>query len=126
VSYIGNSDKKKDAFYRSMRLHVKYLQSLEDSDRVRAACITYLQYWLIQFYPERPDIVEGLSRLAKELGGDLKTPRLRWKYAWLKPLFGYGFAKHTQTLFPRLKQSFIKSCDKVAHEWRQENSRGSI
>jgi len=116
VSHIGHSDKKKDALCASMRLHVNYLRSLEDSDRVRKACLTYLQNWMIQFYPERPDIVEELRKLAKELGGRLETPRLRWKYAWLKPLFGYRFAKHTQTLLPRLKQSLTRSWDKVAHQ----------
>ena len=99
-----------------MRLHVNYLRSLEDSDRVRKACLTYLQTWMIQFYPERPDIVEELVNLAKEVGGGLEVPRLRWKYAWLKPLFGYRFAKHTQTLLPQLKQSLTRSWDKVADQ----------
>jgi len=123
LSYIGGSDKKKDAMCLSMRLHVKYLQSLEDSDRVRAACITYLQYWLIQFYPERPDIVGELLELAKELGGTLETPRLSWKYAWLKPLFGFRFAKHTQTVLPQLKESLKRSFDKVAYQLQGGKSR---
>jgi glycosyltransferase involved in cell wall biosynthesis len=123
LSYIGGSDKKKDAMCLSMRLHVKYLQSLEDSDRVRAACITYVQYWLMQFYPERPDIVGELLELVKELGGSLETPRLRWKYAWLKPLFGYRFAKHTQMVLPRLKESLKRSFDKVAYQLQGGKSR---
>ena len=56
-----------------MRLHVNYLRSLEDSDRTRAACCTYLQNWLIHFYPERPDIVEDLQELARSLGGQLEV-----------------------------------------------------
>src|SRR6516162_8697443 len=55
LSYIGRSDKKRDAQLLSMQLHVKYIRSLEDSERVRAACLNYLQTWLINFYPERPD-----------------------------------------------------------------------
>jgi hypothetical protein len=62
-----------------MRLHVNYLRSLEDSDRTRAA--TYLQNWLINFYQERPDIVEDLQELARSFGGQLEVPRLPWKYA---------------------------------------------
>jgi glycosyltransferase involved in cell wall biosynthesis len=124
LSYVGRSDnKKKDAMFCSMRLHVKYLKSLEDSDRVRAVCITYLQNWLIQFYPERSDIVGELSKLAKELGGSLKEPQLREKYVWLKPLFGYGFAKHTQTVLPELKQSLIGCWDKVAYRLQGQKSR---
>jgi glycosyltransferase involved in cell wall biosynthesis len=115
VSFIGRSDKKKDAMLLSMKLHVKYIRSLEESDRVRAACLAYLQTWLLSFYPERPDIVAELERMAKELGGGLQVPALRWKYAWLKPLFGYRFAKRTQMLLPELRQSLIRSWDKVAH-----------
>jgi glycosyltransferase involved in cell wall biosynthesis len=99
VSYIGWSDKKKDAQLLSMQLHVKYIRSLEDSDRVRAACIRYLQNWLINFYPERPDIVQELEALAMNLGGQLEVPRLRWKYAWIKPLFGWRAAKNAQLCF---------------------------
>ena len=46
----------------AMKLHVQYLRSLEDSDRVRKACLTYLQTWYDNFYPERPDIVAELQR----------------------------------------------------------------
>ena len=123
LSYIGYSNEKKEAMCVSMRLHVKYLQSLENSDRVRAACLTYLQNWLIQFYPERPDIVEELLKLAKELGGRLETPQLRWKYAWLKPLLGYRLAKNAQTVLPRLKQSLVRCWDKVAYQLQGEKSR---
>jgi glycosyltransferase involved in cell wall biosynthesis len=115
VSYIGRSDAKKDAMLISMKLHVKYLRSLEESDRVRAACLIYLQNWLVNFYPERPDIVEDLEKLAKELGGRLEVPRLRGKYSWLKPIAGYRFAKDVQMFLPELKQSFFRSWDKAAH-----------
>ena len=38
LSYIGNSEKKMVAQLRSMELHISYLCSLEDSQRVRDAC----------------------------------------------------------------------------------------
>ena len=44
-----------------MKLHIQYLRSLEDSERVRKACLTYMQNWLDHFYPERPDIVAELQ-----------------------------------------------------------------
>jgi glycosyltransferase involved in cell wall biosynthesis len=122
LSHIGYSDKKRDAMCLSMRLHVRYLQSLENSDRVRAACVTYLQNWLLAFYPERPDLVEELQNLATELGSSLEAPQLRWKYAWLKPLFGYRFAKRTQTTLPLLRQSFARSLDKVAYQLQERKS----
>jgi hypothetical protein len=123
VSYIGRSDAKKDAMLLSMKLHVKYIQSLEDSDRVRYACLVYLQNWLVNFYPERPDIVEELEKLAKELGGRLEIPRLRRKYAWLMPILGYRFAKEVQMFLPELKQSFLRSRDKVAHRLQGKKLR---
>jgi glycosyltransferase involved in cell wall biosynthesis len=123
LSYVGRSDRKRNALSLSMRLHVKYLQSLEKSDRVREACITYLQNWLIHFYPERPDIVEDLLKLANELGGRLEVPRLRKKYAWLQPIFGYRFAKLIQTVLPRGRQSFLKFCDKVLHQLERGESQ---
>ena len=96
ISYIGNSDKKKDSLLLSMKLHIQYLRSLEDSERVRKACLTYLQNWYGAFYPERPDIVAELQALAAQLQGHLEAPRLRGKYAWMKPMFGWKAAKWAQ------------------------------
>ena len=120
LSYIGRSNKKQDSMLLSMQLQVKYIQSLEESDRVRAACLAFLQNDLIDFYPERPDIVEELGKLARRLGGRLETPRLRWKYAWMKPLFGWGPAKRAQNVLPQLKASLSRSWDRVmfkSAEW---------
>src|SRR5204863_7918375 len=72
ISYIGNSDKKKRSLLRSMKLHIQYLRSLEDSDRVRRACITYLQNWSQNFYPDEPDMFAELQSQAEQLGGQLE------------------------------------------------------
>jgi glycosyltransferase involved in cell wall biosynthesis len=113
LSYIGQSNKQKDALLLSMQLHVKYLQSLDDSNRVRATCVIFLQNLLINFYPERPDIIEKLEKLASKLGGQLKPPRLRWKYAWMKPLVGWHLAKRAQLVLPQVKASFIRYWDRA-------------
>jgi glycosyltransferase involved in cell wall biosynthesis len=117
LSYIGQSDKKKDAMLLSMRLHVNYIRALEDSDRVRAACIRYLNIWLINFYPERPDIVQALQELAQSLGGRLEIPRLRWKYAWIAPLCGWRVAKRAQFALPQLKASTLRRWDGAMHRF---------
>jgi glycosyltransferase involved in cell wall biosynthesis len=67
VSYVGVSDRKRDALATSMKLHVQYLRSLEESERVRLACIKYLQNFYVNFYPDRPDITAELQTLAEEL-----------------------------------------------------------
>jgi Glycosyl transferase family 2 len=116
LSYVGLSKKKQDALLLSIQLHVKHIQSLEDSERVRVACIAFLRDSLISFYPERPDIVEELETLAQSLGGQLEAPRLRWKYAWMKPLFGWDLAKQAQLRLPQLKASVIRSWDKAMYK----------
>jgi glycosyltransferase involved in cell wall biosynthesis len=123
LSHIGMSDKKKEAQFLSMRLNVNYIRSVEDSERVRTACLTYLQNWLINFYPERPDIVQELGKLATQLGGRLETPGLRWKYAWIKPLFGWTAAKKAQMALPQLKASFLRSWDKAMYQLGQSAAK---
>jgi glycosyltransferase involved in cell wall biosynthesis len=113
VSYIGRSQRKIEALFLSMQLHIRYLRSLEDSDRVRRACVNYLQCWLNHFYPERPDMVKQAEEIAATLGGQLTVPRLSWKYVWIKKIFGYPVAKRAKILFPRWKWSIIRSLDKI-------------
>lgn len=115
LSSIGNSDKKKDALLLSMKLHIRYLRSLEESERVRKACLAYMEKWCPAFYPERPDLVAELQTLAAQLRGQLEAPRLRWKYAWMKPLLGWKAAKWSQDAFPRFKASCFRHCDKAMY-----------
>jgi hypothetical protein len=63
-----------------MQLQIGYLRAIEDSERVRAASLNYLQTWFIHFYPERVALVKQLEQLAATLGGRLEAPRLSWKY----------------------------------------------
>lgn len=109
LSYIGTSNKKLEAQLLSMQLHIRYLRSLEDSPRVRDACLTFIHDWLIQFYPERPDLVEELRTLAQELGGRLEKPRLSWKYAWIQKTLGWTAAKKSQLYYNQCKSGVIRS-----------------
>jgi glycosyltransferase involved in cell wall biosynthesis len=114
-SYVGTSDKKKNALLLSMKLHIQYLRSLDESDRVRKACLAYMRTWLDNFYPERPDIVAELQGLAAQLRGHLDTPRLRWKYAWMEPIFGFRAAKRVQMTLPQLKAALYRRWDKTMY-----------
>jgi len=113
LSYIGRSDRKMVSLWKSMELHIGYLRSLEDSDRVRTACVKYLQMWLPTFYPERPDIITQVQAMAAELGGRAQVPRLRWKYRWIELLLGPGRAKQAQVTLPRVKGSLKQYWDKT-------------
>jgi glycosyltransferase involved in cell wall biosynthesis len=115
ISYLGNSDEKRESLLLSMQLQIKYLLALENSERVRRACITYLQNWYEDFYLERSDLAEQAQKIAAELGGSMEEPRLRWKFAWLKPLFGSGTAKWAQMTFPHMKASLLRSIDKAMY-----------
>jgi glycosyltransferase involved in cell wall biosynthesis len=126
LSYIGASDGKKDAMVISMKLHIKYLQSLENSERVRKACLTYLQNWYHHFYPERPDIIADLQSLAAQFQGHLEEPRLRWEYAWLKPVFGWKTAKWTRTAIPQIKASCIRNYDKAMYKLEDRRATLSV
>jgi glycosyltransferase involved in cell wall biosynthesis len=113
LSYIGHSDKQMTAQWCSMELHLRYIRSLEDSPRVRAACLTYLQDWLSCFYPDRPDLVKQAEEMAASLGGRLQPPALSWKYSWIAALFGRQQARRAQVFLPRVKWSLIRRWDKT-------------
>jgi glycosyltransferase involved in cell wall biosynthesis len=113
LSYIGNSEKKMVAQLVSMDLHIRYIRSLEDSLRVRQACLTYLQNWLGFFFPDRPDLVKQLEDMAASLGGQLQPPPLSWKYSWIAALFGRQHAKRAQVVLPRFKWELIRRWDKA-------------
>ena len=126
LSSIGSSDRKKDALLLGMKLYIQYLRSLEDSERVRRACLTYMQNWYHTFYPERPDIVAELQGMAAQLQGYLETPRLRWKYAWMKPMFGWKAAKWAQEALPQLKASCFRYCDKAIYRLEAGRAAASL
>lgn len=111
LSYIGQSDRKLDAHWLSMRLHIDYLRSMEDTDRSRYACIRYLQTSLLFFYPEKADIVREAAQVARLLGGNLGTPALSWKYAWIKTVFGWHVGKVGQEILLRSRWSVEKLWD---------------
>ncbi|HEV2329070.1 MAG TPA: oligosaccharide flippase family protein [Verrucomicrobiae bacterium] len=93
---VDGSDKKLESAWLSMRLHVQYLRSIEDSARTRVASIKYLQNLLPNFYPERPDIIEQAQELAKSLGGQLETPKLPQEYSRIEKTMGWRAAKAIQ------------------------------
>src|SRR5437763_10842977 len=93
LSSMDESDEKLASLFLSMQLHVGYIRSLEDSERVRAECLNYLQLRFIRFYPARVAFVEQLQRLAATLGGQLEIPQLSWKYSWIRKIFGWRLYK---------------------------------
>jgi glycosyltransferase involved in cell wall biosynthesis len=116
ISYIGGSNKKMESLFISMKLHIGYLRSLEDSERTRAACVFYINTWLPEFYPYRPDIAQQLKETAAQLGGEGKDPKLSWKYNWLVQLFGWGVGRRAHLMLPRIKSTAIIAWDKAMYQ----------
>ena len=95
-----------------MRLQIHYLRSLEDTERVRKACVTLLQNWYRSFYPDKENILK-IQSLAAELGGRLEEPRLSWKYAWMKPLLGSETTMAFQNQLVETKLSLLRRWDEA-------------
>jgi glycosyltransferase involved in cell wall biosynthesis len=123
LSYIDQSDKKLEAQFVSMQLHIHYLRSLEDSERSRSACVKYLQKYMFDFHPERPDIVRQMQELAATLGGSLTHPIAPWKYYWIQKTFGWSVAKRLQFALPGARHSVVRSWDKLMHGIEHGHSR---
>jgi glycosyltransferase involved in cell wall biosynthesis len=113
LSHSGGSNRKLESLLLSIQLHIGYLRALEDSQRVRAACLSYLSICLPFVYPEHPEFVRRLQDLAAGLGGELKTPGLSWKYAWIQKLFGWGAAKRAQAGYNAVKATTAKALEKA-------------
>ena len=126
LSYIGNSARKLEAHWLSMRLHIGYLRSLEDSPRTREACVNFLQEALIYFYPERTDIVQQAEQMARELGGELGEPRLSWKYSWMSALFGWRLAKVGQEVLLKFRWSLEKVWDRTLFRFERRKAAASL
>ena len=113
LSNVDQSNKKLESLWLSMQLHVGYLRAMEDSERTRAACVTYLGNWLNYFFPARPDLILQAQQLAATLGGKVELPGVRPKYRWIEKLFGRVAANRAQVLLPNLKAETLRAWDKV-------------
>jgi glycosyltransferase involved in cell wall biosynthesis len=124
LSYIGQNKKKLDSQIRAMQLQIGHLRAVKDDERVRAACVNYLQTWLPHFYSSCPEIVKEMQELAESLGGQLKTPVLSWKYAWIQRFLGWQAATATQMKYNQCKSKVLRACDKAARQL--EGSHGPL
>lgn len=122
LSLVARSNRKIEAQWLSMQLTIGYVRSLDDGPRARAACVTYLQNWLVCFYPDRMDLVAAAQALARELGGELRLPEPSWKYAWLRPLFGAGAVRQAQVTMPGAKLAARRRLDGML--WRLQGRPG--
>ena len=125
LSSVNRSGKKLESQFLSMQLHVDYLRSLEESERVRAACLLYLQTWFGCFFEARPDLACQLERLAATFGGRLEPQRLSWKYLWIQKLFSWTAATQVRQRWNQCKSGVLRSWDKALFEVERQK-RGTL
>jgi glycosyltransferase involved in cell wall biosynthesis len=113
VSYIGLSDAKMDAQWRSLEIYISRLLALGNDSRTRHACVNLMGTWLPQFFPSRVDLVNRAVLAADELGERLELPSLPRKYDWIRALFGWKLAKRVQLLLPRARWSVCNLWDRI-------------
>ena len=123
LSYVGFSPEKLAAQLLSVQLRVNHLRTAEDSPRVRLACLNYLQWNLLQFYPDWKEALQKMEELAESCGGSLQTPRVSWKYAWVKALFGWRAAKVSELYLPNCKKALRIRWDKTLFLAGQRNQK---
>ena len=113
LSYIGRSDKKMEAQLLSMELHIRYVRSLQDNERVREACLTYLHNWMAFFSPDRVDLIRRAEGMAESLGSKLQPPELSWKTTWFSPFLGLERAKRVHLALSGIKWATIRQWDRA-------------
>ena len=123
LSIMGRSRSKQESQFLSIQLQIAYLRSLEDSDRSRKASLNYLQKYMFDFHPERPDIVARMQQLASTLGGRLEYPRSSWKYMWIQRLFGWNMAKRAQIHALPLKSAIFRSWDRALFSMKERSRK---
>lgn len=99
----------------SLTLCFEHLLSLENSERTRSACLNYLQIWLLYFYPEKPELLDRMKALARELGGALPSPELSWKYYPIRRAMGWKVAKKMMTRWRNIKSTSYKNWDRLLY-----------
>ncbi len=109
------SDRKLISQAASIRSQISSLGAMEDSQRVRDACITLLQRWYVYFYPEQPDLMRQMEQLAVNLGGQLSPPTLRPKYRLLQKAFGWRIAKGAMHFLPHLRSLPKREWERAFH-----------
>jgi len=120
LSYIGRSNRKLEAHFRSIQLQIGHVRSLDDGPRVRAAIVNYLQTWLPHFYPERLDLVDEMRSLASAVGGELQIASIGGKYALIDMMLGRVAAKKAQLHYNAGKTFVLRSWDKLLFALAEE------
>jgi glycosyltransferase involved in cell wall biosynthesis len=121
LSY-SNSLKAYESLYTSIKLHIDRILELENTERTRSTSLVILQRTYIFFYPDYPKLCAKIDLLAKDLGGLLQPPNLTWKYALIRKVLGWRFAKFMKRFLPSIKILFLKKWDELIYKIHNNQS----
>ena len=98
------SEKAMESAFLSRCLCIQYLLALKDTERIRSACVKYLQFLLNVVNVKREHttinvLINKLHNKAEELGANLQTPTFKWKYETIKAFFGSSIADKMKYIF---------------------------
>lgn len=111
LSYVGRSERKMEALLFGLQLYFENLRARDDSPRVRAACVRYLQTTLNDLCPDSAVVMDKAQVMAGSCGGRLSEPTLPRKYALVQRALGRTQAKRVQLGYNGLKSSMFRSFD---------------
>ena len=115
-SYTGQrSVKSLSAMLKTNFRCIEHFRALDDSERCRTACVTFLRNRLIYYYPDHREMLKDIYDLAERLGGTLSTPPLQ-QYEVLRPLIGWRRARWIQELIGGAKQKVYRALDKMIYD----------
>ncbi|MGA3179077.1 MAG: glycosyltransferase family A protein [Verrucomicrobiota bacterium] len=113
----GASTAASEAHLKSIVRCIEHFRSMEDSERSRTACVSFLRHRLIYFYPDHPELLERIYKLANELGGSLSTPPLRWHYNLIRSCFGWRVARAANVSIPWCKTMLFRNWDRLIYKY---------
>jgi len=105
-----------EAFLESTFRCIQHFRSLEDSERSRSACVTFLRNRLIYFYPEHQEMVQRMCAVAGELGEILSEPPSLGKYDAIRSFLGWRFAQKSQTMIAKSRNSALRNWDRFMYK----------
>lgn len=105
-----------EAFLESSIRCIQHFRSLEDSERSRSACVTFLRDRLFYFYPEHKEMVQRMCAMAEELGGSLSEVPLGGKYDAIRSCLGWRFARMSQIMIGSSKVWASRSWDRLMYK----------
>jgi glycosyltransferase involved in cell wall biosynthesis len=102
--------------FLSRTLCIRYLLSVEDSERTRNACFMLLQSGLAYYYPKHINIAQQAHDLAHELGGTLLPPVLKPRLRFARAVLGWRLARSLRRLWQKSKYSITINWDKLLYD----------